>query len=136
MPVEGAGKGDQRLEHLLRELEALRLDRARHAQAIAHIDATLQRIRKTLPHGTPPADDPAPSRPRKYRKLELTGREFVLDFLRRNGPATAREINHAWRTQGRGGVANNTLVDLQKDRLIERIPTPGERGGTYQLREK
>jgi hypothetical protein len=136
MVIEGAGGERPSLDQLIRELQRLHIDRARHVQAIATIDATLQRIRRTLPRDTPFDDALLPTSRRKYRKLDQTGREFVLDFLRRHGSATARQVNRAWHAEGRGGVANNTLVDLQKDGLIERTVIPGQRGGTYHLRRK
>jgi hypothetical protein len=141
--------------NLVAQLHALQADRARHAQAIAKIDATLERISEmisgaapapgslqptakaeTLPEAlllTPLAGGPMSSRPRKYRKLELTGEEFIIEWIRQHGSATTLEINAAWRAQGRGGVANNAIGRLVKRRQVVREPIQNQRGSRYRL---
>jgi hypothetical protein len=140
--------------NLVAQLHALQSDRARHAQAIAKIDATLERIGEMLigtapvpglpppsakAEGVPgplpllPAGVPPPGRPRKYRKLELTGEEFIIDWIRQHGSATTLEINAAWRAQGRGGVANNAIGRLLKRRQVVREPIQNQRGSRYRL---
>jgi hypothetical protein len=136
--------------NLVNEIKALQADRQHHAEAIAKIDATLARISKMLSSmllangtATPAAAAPVAAprhthatsggRPHKYRKLPLKGDEFVLDLLKQRGSATTLEINGAWKAQGRGGLANNVLVRLLKQRLIAREPLEGRRGSRYRL---
>jgi hypothetical protein len=144
--------------NLIAQLQALQADRALHAQAIAKIDVTLQRISDMLafvetnkPPASPPESSaspvPAPaaesslpnpvppnsSRPRKYRKLELTGEEFIIEWIRQHGSATTLEINAAWRAQGRGGVANNAIGRLLRRKQVVREPITNQRGSRYRL---
>jgi hypothetical protein len=147
---------------LVEEIRALQADRQKHAEAIAAIDAVLSRIGQTLtairPAGEPassanvssvgsgianpppnPAYDapyaplPPTQRPRKYRKLALTGDEFVLELIRQRGAPTTHEINREWRAQGRGGVANNVIGRLLKQGLIVRETLADQRGSRYRL---
>jgi len=139
--------------NLIAQLQALQMDRARHAQAIAKIDATLERISNMLGSGevtstrssataceeAPTTADPSPSslphssRPRKYRKLELTGEEFIVEWIRQHGSATTLEINAAWRAQGRGGVANNAIGRLLRRKQVVRERIANQRGSRYRL---
>jgi hypothetical protein len=144
--------------NLIAQLQALQADRARHAQAIAKIDATLQRISDMLGPmemnkgseappmvlagggaalplslAQPPLAVPHSSRPRKYRKLELTGEEFIIEWIRQHGSATTLEINAAWRAQGRGGVANNAIGRLLRRKQVVREPMANQRGSRYRL---
>jgi hypothetical protein len=128
--------------NLVNEIKALQADRQRHADAIAKIDATLTRISSMLAsvlhaegQGTGSPTTPAPAgRPRRrYRKLPQKGEEFVLDLLKQQGSATTREVNAAWKAQGRGGVANNTLARLVKRDLVLREPLENQVGSRYRL---
>lgn len=132
---------------LINEIKAIQLDRQKHADAIAKIDATLARIGAMLTAtGQPFAgldelkaelsaadfEGDGSRRARKYKKLEQTGKEFIVDFLRQKGPSTTAAINRAWRGQGRGGVANNILGVLLKEGSITRAPAEGRRGSVYR----
>ena len=139
---------------LIEEIKALQADRQKHAEAIAAIDAVLSRIGQTLTsmrtaNGAQDSlqgageSGPIPeisfrpiTRSRKYRKLPLTGDEFVLDLVRRQGSPTTHQINTLWRAQGRGGVANNVIGRLLKQGLIEREPLEDQRGSKYRLTER
>src|ERR1700709_175743 len=98
---------------LIEEIKALQADRQKHAEAIAAIDAVLSRIGQTLTtirNGGETAEllgsiggaEPGTlaeggfrpiTRSRKYRKLPLTGDEFVLDLIRQQGAPTTHQIN-------------------------------------------
>ena len=139
---------------LIDEIKALQANRQKHAEAIAAIDAVLSRIGQTLtsmraangaPDSIQGAGDSGPipeisfrpiTRSRKYRKLPLTGDEFVLDLIRRQGSPTTHQINTLWRAQGRGGVANNVIGRLLKQGLIEREHLEDQRGSKYRLTER
>jgi hypothetical protein len=140
---------------LVSRIAALREDRQKHAEAIFKIDGTLRKISEMLsamriaaqrgngsqakaqdagaPFRGTNAAGLTSERPRKYRKLGLTAAEFVLELLRVHGSATTLEINRAWRAEGRGGVANNTVGRLLGEGLILREPLEGQRGSRYRL---
>jgi hypothetical protein len=125
---------------LIQQIRALQADRQRHAEALARIDQTLAQIgQMIIPSG--PADAALPldrvavaaGKHRKYRKLPLTGEQFIVDLIRRQGSATTLEINRAWRAEGRGGVANNTIGRLLQRHEIVREALNGQRGSRYRL---
>lgn len=140
---------------LTSQIAALRADRERHTEAISMIDGTLMKIAailaklgnanlaiggglETTTQFQPVQtrllqSEPSKYHPRKYRKLELTAAQFILQFLRTQGSSTTLEINHAWKAEGRGGVANNTLGRLLKEGLILREELEGQRGSRYSL---
>ena len=137
------------------QIAALRTDRERHTEAISKIDGTLSKIaailgklgNTNLPNDggrqTSTQFQPAQTRllqsdlsknhRRKYRKLELTAAQFILQMLQTQGSSTTLEINQSWRAEGRGGVANNTLGRLLKEGLILRVELEGRRGSRYSL---
>jgi hypothetical protein len=85
---------------------------------------------------TASAAAPAPARRGRRRRrghFETTGDEFVLDFVRQRRSPTTKEINTAWKGQGRGHTADNTLVKLVKQRQLKRTPLVGERGSRYSI---
>jgi hypothetical protein len=132
---------------LAEKIRLLQIDRQRHAQAIAEIDAVLSRIQQALAalqgRGSelvastggsvlPPV--PEGERPRRrYQKLPQTGEESVLDFIRRHGKPTTAEINEHWRSEGRPGVANPTVARLLKRGLLKRQNDPAVRGSRYSV---
>jgi hypothetical protein len=133
---------------LVARIAALREDRQKHAEAISKIDGTLRKISEMLSTmglvaqdevdagggvGRPKTPSLTSQRPRKYRKLGMTAAEFVLELLRIQGSATTLEINRAWRAEGRGGVANNTVGRLVSEGLILRESLEGQRGSRYRL---
>jgi hypothetical protein len=62
----------------------------------------------------------------------MTGEEAILAFVNQHGRATTAEINAHWRSEGRGGVANNAIVRLLKRGELVREPVPGTRGSYYR----
>ncbi|MFB3892428.1 MAG: hypothetical protein ACE15C_10455 [Phycisphaerae bacterium] len=63
-------------------------------------------------------------------KFPQTSEQFILDLLKGKA-ATTREINKAWSSAGRGGVAAPTLSNLYKAGRIKREPLKGQKGFTY-----
>ena len=134
-------------ESLADQIKRLEESRAKHAAALGEIDQLLNRISHALKSsGT--SDTPSTGVPwqngvadtsrlfgengrRKYRKLELTGDQAVIAFVRTRGTATTAEINAQWRSEGRGGVANNAIVRLLKRAELVRETNHESRGGRY-----
>jgi hypothetical protein len=137
------------------QVRRLEVSRQQHIAALAQIDQLLTRIgdavRKlhvTAPQGPggerdlglrfepyrqPDEAAEAPARPggrRRYRKAELTGEQAVIAFVRRQGSATTAEINRQWRMEGRGGAANNAILQLLRRGELVREPIPGQRRGS------
>lgn len=132
----------QRIQHLLEERQQL-------AESLAQIETTLEQIGAALGHGSygrrkpgrPPkfalaASAAAPKKKRRRGRgaFATTAEEFVLSFIKSNRNPTSREINVAWKQEGRGHTADNTLTKLVKDRKLKRTPLgKGIRGSRYTL---
>lgn len=131
-------------------IKQLEESREKHAAALAEIDQLLSRISQALKSSSQSTilSEPLDSLTwetgagngsklfgenghRKYHKMELTGDQAVVAFVRSRGTATTAEINAQWRADGRGGVANNAIVRLLKRGELARQPNPGSRGGRY-----
>lgn len=120
--------------------------RQQHSDALSTIDQTLTQINALLGGTTsrrgrkpaavtaaaPPASTPR-GRSGKRRHFEITGDQFVLDFVKQRRNPTTREINVAWKREGRGHTADNTLVKLVKEKKLKRKPLVGERGSRYSF---
>ncbi|MEX0745709.1 MAG: hypothetical protein WD118_08905 [Phycisphaeraceae bacterium] len=131
----------------------LRQERQSHVNAIADIDETFSRFgieadgtagpaRRGRPKksktkaatkkaATSKAGTKKPGR-RKRRSFKKTAEESVVGFIKQHGKPNAAEINSHWRTEGRGGKADNTLTKLVKEGKLKRVQVKDERGGRYQ----
>jgi len=120
-------------EDLGAKIRRFQRERARHVRAIDEIDKVLARIQQVLTGLEVPSANYA-GRPRKrYQKLELTGEESVVEFIRiRTNPSTA-QVNVHWKAQGRLGVANPILARLFKRGVLRRENDPTVRGSRYRL---
>jgi len=146
---------------LVAEIQRLKTARQSHLDALRAIDEVLGGIAQTLaaigpdfpvrgqvmenPNGAPQgasrdplltadfAGAPIGSVRRRYHRLPQTGEDFVLSFVREHGAPTTLQINHAWRSQGRGGAANNVIGRLLKQGLLIREPLGERRGSRYRL---
>jgi hypothetical protein len=136
------------------QIKQLEESRDKHAAALAEIDLLLNRISQTLKSPHPPGPLSSPSGTaewanalgnsstigevgrRKYHKMELTGDQAVLAFVKERGIATTAEINAQWRAEGRGGVANNAIVRLLKRGELVRETSQGSRGGRYRYQDE
>lgn len=132
------------------KLQQLLDERQQHADALARIDETLGQIHSALgssPNGRrlgrPPGrpsfsvatNGATPKKRRRGRgSYATTAEEFVLSFIRSNKNPTSRDINGAWKEEGRGHTAANTLGKLVKDKKLKRTPLGGGlKGSRYSL---
>jgi hypothetical protein len=77
---------------------------------------------------------PKTKAPQKKRKtFRQTAQQMILGLLKAGKTLTAAEIGDAWKKQGRGGKADNTLTTLVKDGKLKRISVEGQRGSRYSL---
>jgi hypothetical protein len=70
-------------------------------------------------------------RRRKRGKFAISGEESIINFIRDHRNPSTSEITAHWRSEGRGGKADNALSRLVKIRRLKRQPIPGERGSRY-----
>lgn len=123
---------------LSEKIKQLQLDRSRHAEAIAEIDRVLRRVSdalKTMQEGSN-HDEPRPPsassrEPRRRGKFAQTAEQSVLTFIQSKGNPSTAEINAHWRSEGRKGTANVTLLKLLKETAIRRVVDPSVRGSRY-----
>ncbi len=126
-----------------KRIEALLAEREKHESAISHIDSTLLRIGAALGggggtgrgRGRPKAAKPAkrgrPAGRRRRRKFAMSGENSVLAFIKSRKDPTTKDVNAHWKSQGRGGTADNALTKLVKEKTLKRKAIPGERGSTF-----
>jgi hypothetical protein len=141
MPADITRTVAQRIERLLNE-------RQQHADALAAINQTLRQIGAALNeggNGHRPGRKPAGAgngaagsgrkrRRRGRRSFSTTAEEFVIDFVRNHKNAVSRDINEAWKAEGRGHKADNTLSKLVKEKRLKRTPLgEGIRGSRYSV---
>lgn len=122
--------------------------RQQHADALAQVEATLDQIGAALgpaKRGRKPGRPPAtaslagaiPAAPKKRgrrRSFETTAEEFVLAFVKANKNPTMSDINAAWKNEGRGHTADNSLTKLVKEKRLKRTPLgKGIRGSTFKV---
>lgn len=60
-----------------------------------------------------------------------TAEEFVLALVKGKKATTSREINDAWKRDGRPGKADNTLSIMVRGGKLKRTKLKGERGSRY-----
>jgi hypothetical protein len=135
-------------QDLSEQIRRLETSRRQHVAAVARIDQLLGRISdaieslqgghahlapasEQLQH-TPEQATLNPNRPRHYRKVGVTGDNAVLAFVRGRGSATTAEINRQWRSEGRGGVANNAILRLLRRGELVRESLRDQRGSAYR----
>lgn len=121
-------------EDLATRIRRLQTERARHIRAIDEIDKVLGQVQNVLTdlgHSDSPAD--GQPRRRRYQKLETTGEESVLEFIRAQGNPTTAQVNAHWQQEGRPGVANPILARLLKRKILQRENDPGVRGSRYRI---
>jgi hypothetical protein len=79
------------------------------------------------------AAKPAAKTPAKRGTFSQTGDQMILGLLAGGKALTTAEINEAWKKDGRGGTADNTLTRLVKDGKLKRESVEGQRGSRYRL---
>jgi len=65
-----------------------------------------------------------------------TGREFVLTFLKRSGPANTKAITGAWRKARRSARPDQAIKTLVDSGLVAKKNDPETKGSLYTLAEK
>lgn len=129
-----SGPGQENDEDLATKIRRLQSERARHVRAIDEIDKVLVQMQNVLtdlvPSDSPSGDQP---RRRRYQKLETTGEESVLEFIRAQGNPTTAQVNAHWQQEGRPGVANPILARLLKRNILRRENDPRVRGSRYRI---
>jgi len=136
-----------------RHIEKLVAERERYAAAVARIGATLGRIRSVLGatgdngnrletsiHGRPSARTAStavkPARRRRRRgrgAYATTADESLLTFVREHRNPTTHEIKAHWKSEGRGGTADNALSKLVREKKLKRTPLEDRRGSRFSL---
>ena len=80
-----------------------------------------------------PTTSPAKRSRRGRRKFSQTADALVLSMVKAKPNLPTAEINTAWKRNGRGGTADNTLGKLVKQRKLKRTPIRDGRGSSYSL---
>jgi hypothetical protein len=136
---DSAARPEGRIAEEIRRLER---DRQAHADAIAEIDRVLERIDATLKERRNGSSahvlssiealgyDTGEARMRR-RRFAKTALDSILEFIRENGDPSTAEISAHWRSEGRKGTVNVTLLKLLKQGLIQRKEDPSVRGSRY-----
>jgi hypothetical protein len=120
---------------LIRELHS---ERQNHLDAIAEIDATFGQLGISRGAGStgkrgrgrPPGSGRRRGRRGSYQQ---TAQEFITSLFSSGKRLRTKQINEAWRSAGRGGTADNTLVKLVKGGQLSRKSVEGQRGSEYSL---
>jgi transcriptional regulator with XRE-family HTH domain len=82
----------------------------------------------------PQADAGGRGRPGRRRgKFKQTGEQTILSLLKSKKSMSTREINEAWRNEGRAGSADVMLGLLVKGKKLKRTKVEGQRGSQYSL---
>jgi hypothetical protein len=135
---------------LAERINQLQAQRQEHAESIEQIDQALQQIQslvdpligrrgapvktKTMPVSPAAAAPTRGGRRRKRRKYELTAEESILKFVQERGDPSTGEIVEYWRSEGRGGKADNALTKLVADKKLNRETNTTGRGSRYTVR--
>lgn len=130
---------------LAQRIDALVKQRGEHVAALASIDSKLQQIQKLLGVAVEAAADAAADasdapkaaaakgKRRKRGRFAVSGDVFILNFIEKKGGATTKEVNTAWKKEGRGGSADTPMSKLVKEGRLKRLTAEGIRGSIYKL---
>jgi hypothetical protein len=138
-------------------IEQLLAEHKEHSAALATIESTLAKVTAALGGTTPapaampakklgrpfksessaaatvPATKPAPAK-KGPKATGMTANEFVLSYIGSHKSPTTKEINDAWKADGRSGTADNSLSLLNKAKKIKRTKlVKPERGSVYSV---
>jgi len=155
IPLTAKPMTTQHDSDLAEQIKQLEMDRERHADAMAEIDRVLERIHDALgqlnaahAHDTqihleqltqplrPVLEFPQTLPHRRRGRFQQTAVNSVLDFIRNHANPSTAEINAHWRTEGRKGTVNVTLLKLLQQGLIRRVKDDSVRGSRYEIVEK
>jgi hypothetical protein len=128
-----------------------RAQRKEYVAKIAKLQAKVDDIDASLRAGGmdfgAPSAGPKPARktrgrPRKAGRgggrrsrgqFTVTGEDSVIAFIKKHGNPTTAEVNKHWKSEGRGGLANNTLTRLTQQKQLKRVKEEGVRGSRYTV---
>lgn len=71
--------------------------------------------------------------PRRRRRGGPTAEEFIASLVKSKKANTSKQINVAWKQDGRPGRADNTLSRMIRLGSLRRTKLKGERGSTYAV---
>jgi hypothetical protein len=124
-------------------IQSLLAKRQEHLDAVAAIDATLEKVAGVLtPNGRGPKPAVAPAKApaaagkkrQKPREFAVSASESILAFVKANKNPTTQDVKKHWDSEGRGGRADQTLSVLTKAKKLKRTPLgKGQLGSTYSL---
>ena len=131
-------------------IQKLIAEKQHHEAALSRINETLEQIAGLVGGssghrrgpGRPPkaaseANDgvaaPKRGRKRRRRSFAVSGEQMILDFLRQKKSATTQEIKSLWKSENRGGTADNALSKLYRERKVRRTPLEEGRGSRFSL---
>lgn len=126
---------------LTKLIAKLRADHKHHVDALATIQSVFAQLgisheggkRRGRPPGRSGGKTSASrTRRRKRKHFGENAETFVLNLLKGKELTTA-QINKAWKKAGRGGVANNSLTTLAKQKKVKRSAVKGGRGSKYSV---
>lgn len=125
---------------LIQTITQMKTKRQRYVEEIAVIDKTFVRLGIPVdgPYATiagAPGTGKKRGRPKGQRRhrFSMSGEESVLKFVKQSGKPNAADVNKKWRSEGRGGKADNALSKLVKTGRLKRVKVKGERGSRYAL---
>ncbi len=140
---------------LSKMLDKLMAERKQHVQVIAKHQGELDKIDQlfsgygiTFGDAAPaatrgkPGRKPGPKTASKAGKSKgrrgrgsyaKTAEQTVLDFVKKAGNPSTKDINDHWAAQGRGGKADNTLTRLTSEGQLKRVKSADVRGSRYTL---
>ena len=128
---------------LTSQIESLLARREEHQSTIEAIDETLEKIGSMLQvpgrpgrpkgskNGVAAVRASKGSRRRKRGSFAVSGDESILAFVKKAGTPTTKDVNNHWKSEGRGGTADNALTKLVKLKKIKRLAAKEGRGSRY-----
>jgi hypothetical protein len=139
-------------------IQGLLHERKQHAEALARIDQTLERVSAALGQTLNLQQRRRPGRPKGSGKLQqvhfpiaapsapatikrrgkrntyaVTGEQSVLGFIQKKGSPTTRDIKQHWVGEGRRGSADNLLTLMVKAGKLRRQRLNGVRGSMFSI---
>jgi len=127
---------------LTQRIASLLESRQAHIDALEQIDKTLGQVSAALLLPTrngratpkPVAVGPVKRGRAKRKAFGMTAEALILSLVKEKKNPTTKEINAAWKKEGRGATADNTLTKLTKEKKLKRTPLgAGIRGSRYSL---
>ncbi len=130
---------------LVRTITQMKKKRQELLEAIATIDSTFSQLgisvdQPTRRPGRPAGSGRGPGRPKgstsrgskgTRKRFSVSGEARLVQLVKKMGKPNAADLNRQWKTDGRGGKADNALSKLVKIGKLKRVKVKGERGSRY-----